>query len=248
MTLSITNLSASYGTIDALRDVSIAAERGRIVVLAGPNASGKTTLLRCIAGLMLPRSGTVSWNGTSVFESSIDARARYMTFVAQQRAVVRDFSVRDVVSFGRYALGRDDAAVQAAMDAAEVSDLAERPMQELSGGQQQRVALARAMAQVSDDGCLVLDEPTSALDLSHVRMAMELLRSCRDRGMTVVVSMHDLSVAAALADDVWLLNEGKLVAAGPTDDVMTPSTLASVFGVDFGRVSVDGNEILLPRF
>lgn len=245
--LTVDRLSVRFGTIDALRDVSVAIEPQRMTVVIGPNAAGKSTLLRCLAGALRPMSGSVRLDGQPAHRIPARALARRMAYVSQRPTVAAAFTVREVVELGRYALPRDTDAVNTVMREMELVELADRVVPTLSVGQQQRVAVARALAQLQRGGVLALDEPTAAMDMKHALRCIAQLRARAADGATVIMSVHDLTHAAALADDVLLLGDGRLVAHGPVDQVMTPQTLNGVFDVPFEwSQRSDGSRVLLP--
>jgi iron complex transport system ATP-binding protein len=177
------------------------------------------------------------------------ALAQRMAYVPQRSIVSAAFTVRQVVELGRYALPPDSMKVSQAIESLDLVDVEHRPYRDLSVGQQQRVTLARALAQLEAGGVLVLDEPTSAMDLQHIATAHRLFRNsatgpCK---ATVIVAMHDLPLAATLTDHAWLLQRGRLVAAGPTCDVLSVERLEQVFGVGFAWITDDqGRPRLLP--
>lgn len=239
MTIVIENLTHRYGVIPALRGVSGAASPGKITALLGPNAAGKSTLLRCIIGAIKPSAGCVLVDGKPAHATPPHLMAQKLAYVPQRSTVAAAFTVREVVELGRYVLKPDPKAVSNAISQMDLIDVAERPFASLSVGQQQRVTLARALAQLgpeererSSSGHLVLDEPMSAMDLRHVRDAMDHLRSLADRGITIIIAMHDLTLAAKVADDVWLLNEGQL-RTGSACEVLDTEQLQRVYGVAF---------------
>ena len=236
MSVRIEHLCHSYGTVVALRDVSAQAEAGRITAIVGPNAAGKSTLIRCVIGVLRPGEGGVLIDGEAVSSMSAPQMARRAAYVPQRSVVAAAFTVREVVELGRYALPRDQGRIEEALERLELTDLADRPYPALSVGQQQRVTLARALAQLPERGLLVLDEPTAAMDLRHAERCMKLIREIADAGGTVLVAMHDLSMAALWADEAWLLDDGRLEASGPADEVLAPDRLEAVFGVGFERV------------
>jgi iron complex transport system ATP-binding protein len=243
--IEVRGLSHSYGEVEALIDISVRADAGRVNVIIGPNASGKSTLLRCIIGALRPARGAVHLNGTAIDRLPRRQRAAHLAYVPQRADVSAAFTVREVIELGRYALPRDDARVDAAIEQLDLTDLAHRPYATLSVGQQQRVTLARAVAQVANNGVLVLDEPTSAMDLRHVTQCLRMLRQMAADGRTIIMAMHDLTMAATVADQVWLMNEGRLHASGETDAVMQREQLEAVFGVRFEVLSGTGRHVRL---
>ncbi|MHC5024662.1 MAG: ABC transporter ATP-binding protein [Planctomycetota bacterium] len=248
MSIVVESLTAAYGTRPVLHEVSLAARAGRITAVLGPNAAGKSTLLRCIVGTLRPRVGSVLIEGRSVHDLSPRDRAARLAYVPQRSLVAAAFTARDVIRLGRYALPPDDRRIAAAIARLDLDGEASRPFAELSVGQQQRVVLARAVAQVGTDGHLILDEPMAAMDLRHVREGLGVLRDLAASGATVIMAMHDVSLAALVADDVWLLDGGRVAAAGEAPAVLTPGRLEGVFGVPFSLSEIgDGGQILMPR-
>ncbi len=233
MSISAQHLCHDYGRLASLSDVSAEAAPRRITAVLGPNAAGKSTLLRLAIGALVPASGQMLVDGRPAHRLNARELARRVAYVPQRPQVAAAFTVREVVALGRYALPASRQRVEAALESLDLRSVADRPFPALSAGQQQRVTLARAVAQLSPDGHLVLDEPTSAMDLRHVLDSMGLLRRLADGGATVLVAMHDLSLAAQVADDCWLLKDARLVAAGSSRQVMDLDRLREVFGVAF---------------
>jgi iron complex transport system ATP-binding protein len=237
MTVVIQNLRAGYRDRTVLRDIDTSARPGRITVIIGPNAAGKSTLLRCILGSLRPRQGHVLIDSEPSHRLPARHLASRIAWVSQRPQVSAPFTVREIVTLGRYALSPAPGRVEEAIEQLSLRGICDRAWQELSVGQQQRVALARALAQISPDGHLLLDEPTSAMDLGHVRQALSLLRHIADAGASVIVATHDLPIAAGFADAVWVLDDGRLVDNGPVDKAMSPDRLESVFGVPFAWIN-----------
>lgn len=242
MTIKIENLSHSFGKIDALKDITISVKPKSITVLIGPNAAGKSTLLRCVIGALKPSKGIVFIDKKPTHKLSARVLAKCAAYVPQRPIVSAAFSVREVVELGRYVLPRNISKVDDALEQLNLTKLADRAFQTLSVGQQQRVALARAFAQISADGHLILDEPMSAMDLNYVYKCVDLLRERADAGATVILALHDLSLAMSIADNVLLLDNGKLVLAGEVDEVMQPEHLTKVFGIELERVPRAGGK------
>lgn len=210
-----------------------------MVGLLGPNGSGKSTLLRVLCGALVPDTGTVTLDDRPLAALSRTARARRLAVVAQQTRPAFDHTALDLVLMGRYPHldrwqleGADDLQrARAALAITGVAALEHRPFSALSGGEQQRVMIASALAQSTD--ILLLDEPTTALDLKYQLGIAALLRDLNaTRGATLVLATHDLSLAASICDDVVLLREGVVVAAGPTATTLTAARIADVYDVD----------------
>lgn len=244
MALQLENLSFGYdaGQPAVVESVSAELHPGRLCALIGPNAAGKSTLLRLMLGHLSPWTGKVRLDEHEVSAMTPAARARLISYVPQRAAASFAFTVSQVVEMGRFALPRDGGVVEEALVVCDLDRLRHRVFAQLSAGQQQRVLLARALAQSQPAGRLMLlDEPTSAMDLRHVHQVMSLLaRLTRQRGVSVLVVLHDLNLAARYADEVWLMDAGRRIAAGPWRDVLTPTVLEPVYGVRLDMVTREG--------
>ena len=224
-----------------VRDVSARLAPGRLCCLIGPNAAGKTTLVRLMLGQLTPSRGHVTLADRRLDAMPPRDRARRLSYVPQRGGVRFAFTVREVVAMGRFALGRDDAAVDQAIADCDLAAIEHAIFSELSGGQQQLVLIARALAQAAGPArsgseaatatALLLDEPGASLDLWHVHRVMQLLRRHLTPTRAILVVLHDLNLAARYADDVWLMQAGQLAAAGPWQEVMRPAVLEPVYRV-----------------
>lgn len=223
--------------IDGVRIVSagvLRAEPGTMVGLVGPNGSGKSTFLRTLYRVLRPSAGLVTVDGDDVWGLSARQSAQRTAVLTQDGPADFDFSVREIISLGRVphkgALERSDISDEYAIDTAiahaGVSNFADRAFNTLSGGERQRVLLARALAQ--EPRVLVLDEPTNHLDIAA---QLELLELVTGLDMTVVAALHDLNLAATYCDQVFVLDDGRVVASGSPEDVLTPQVVLDVFGV-----------------
>jgi iron complex transport system ATP-binding protein len=218
----------------AVNDVTIDIPRGRMTALLGPNGAGKSTLLHLLLGTLTPSDGQVRFDDRPLADWNRRALALAIGVVPQGETEPL-FSVREIVAMGRYPhLGpwqrertKDVAAIERAMERCAVSELAGRWLSTLSGGERQRVRLARAMAQ--EPSVLVLDEPTSSLDVRHEMTTFALMRKFRDEGATVVVATHNLNLAARYADELILLNNGRVAAQGSPHDVLSAQRIESVY-------------------
>ena len=219
--------------------VSFDVERGTIVGLLGPNGSGKTTLVRMLAGMLYPDSGHVELDGASVLDMSRRDLARRVALVPQETHTTFDFSVIDMVLMGRYPhLGPFELERPADLDIARqalratgTEALESRSFRTLSGGEKQRVVIAAALAQASD--LLLLDEPTTALDVGYqFEVATLLKRLNAEHGTTMIVSTHDLNLAASLCERVVLLKSGSVIAQGPTAETLTAENIRLLYNVE----------------
>jgi iron complex transport system ATP-binding protein len=230
----------AYGPGQAgLHGVSLDVGRGGLVGVLGPNGSGKTTLLRLLGGLLAPASGRITVEGRDVAHMTRRNLARRIAIVPQETRLSFEYSVLEVVLMGRFPhLGPfelespDDVTIaRDALAATGTLTLADRPYQTLSGGEKQRVIIAGALAQATD--LMLLDEPTAALDPGYqIEIAALLRRLNADRGMTIVVATHDLNFAAGLCRDLLLLREGRVIAAGPTAEVLTRESVRALYDVE----------------
>ncbi|GGL65651.1 heme ABC transporter ATP-binding protein [Halocalculus aciditolerans] len=229
------DLRVDRGDLTVLDGLDVDIDAGRFVGLIGPNGAGKTTLLRTLAGTLTPAAGRVRVADLDVQAASARAVGRRVAVVPQDTTVAFDFSVRDVVAMGRMPYHSmfketDDAdreAVDAAMERTSVTQFADRSIDAVSGGERQRVLLARALAQ--ETPVLLLDEPTGSLDIDHQVRTLELVRDLVEDGKTAVAAIHDLDLAARYCDDLLLLSDGRALAAGPPEDVLTAPRLAESF-------------------
>ncbi|WP_051807054.1 ABC transporter ATP-binding protein [Streptomyces sp. NRRL F-2664] len=235
MRITAEELTWSAAGTPVVRRVRLDIAPGETVGLLGPNGSGKSSLLRCLAGLRVPDTGTVRYDGVPVRELGARGIARRVAFVAQDSALDTDLRVADVVGLGRTPFrdrwrgpdAYDRAVVAAALERVGLTALAGRAWSDLSGGERQRAHIARAFAQQPYG--LLLDEPTNHLDVKHQWELMELLAGA---DQTVLVALHDLTLAARHCDRLLLMHEGLLVASGPPAEVLTRENLARIFEVD----------------
>jgi iron complex transport system ATP-binding protein len=225
------------GGTPILHGADLALESGRLVAVVGPNGAGKSTLVRAVAGLQKLGGGSVRWNGTEVGRLRGRELARTRAFVPQRARVPAGVTVRQAVGIGRAPhvgplqrpTRKDRDAVQAALERTGVDELAGRQMATLSGGELQRVQVAVALAQEAP--VLIADEPTSHLDLGATADMARLLRKLAGDGLGVVLVVHDLALAAAVADEVVVMAGGRSVATGAAHDVLDPERLREVWKV-----------------
>jgi iron complex transport system ATP-binding protein len=250
--VSLAGLRVVLGGRPVLDGVDLTVEAGEWVTVIGPNGAGKSTLLRAVGGL-LPAAGTVSLFGTPAARLRRRHRARIVATVAQSPVVPPGMAVFDYVLLGRTPyvapLGRESAAdlaaVREVLDRLDLAGFAERQLATLSGGERQRVFLARALAQGAT--LLLLDEPTSALDIGHQQEVLELVDQLRrDGGLTVLATMHDLSIAGEYADRLVLLDGGRVVASGPPREVLTERLLAVHYRARVRVVDGEHGPLVVP--
>lgn len=232
-------VSAAYGQQVVLHDLELGLAGGLFHGLLGPNGSGKTTLLDLIIGNRRPTAGRVRYRGRELSAYAKLELARELALVPQEFWVDFEFTVLEIVMMGRHPhiprfaspTPADLALVEATMRELGILELQERSLAELSGGEKQRVVAARALVQ--ETPVLILDEATSNLDIRHTIDIMRVVqRRVRERGHTVIAAIHDLNLAAAYCDRVILLDRGRVVAVGPTAEVITAANLQQVYGVE----------------
>ncbi len=247
-------VAGGYGSRTVIADVSLSVEFGTVTVLVGGNGSGKSTLLRVLAGLAPSQRGVVTVAGNDVRSYSARGLARRLAHLPQAPIVPDGVTVRELVLLGRHPHRRllsgpdhaDCEAVDWAMDATGLAGFAGRVVSELSGGERQRVWVAVALAQQAP--LLLLDEPTTFLDIRHQLELLELLRGLADdAGRAVVAVLHDLNHAAAFADRLVVLGEGRVLAQGRPAEVLRPELVRAAFGVDAEVEDRDGRVVCLFR-
>ena len=249
------HVSLAYGDRTVVRDLDLDLEPGRITVIVGANACGKSTLLRSLARLLPPSSGRVLLDGADLHRLPTKEVARTLGLLPQSPLAPEGIVVGDLVARGRSPHhgvftrwgAQDDEAVAEALLLTGTADLADRPVDELSGGQRQRVWIAMALAQRTD--LLLLDEPTTYLDITHQVEVLDLLTDLnRTRGTTIVMVLHDLQLAARYADTLLAVRGGEVFAAGAPESVLTADTVREVFGLRCHVVPdpVSGRPLVLP--
>ena len=249
--LRFENLRAGYDHVERLHGVSAALSAGRLTAVIGPNGCGKSTLMKCAAGIIRPDSGEIRIDGRPLSAVTDRERARFVSYMPQSR-LTPDIPVRQLVAHGRYphlkwgqSLSKSDRAiVREALLRVELNDYADRSVSRLSGGERQRAYLAMMLAQQTP--VMLLDEPTTYLDLSSQFRLMALLQSLCREGRCAAVVLHDLALAMEYADEILLMRDGELVAAGTPDAVCRSGRLQTVFGVEVERLP-DGRFLFSPR-
>ncbi|WP_428239631.1 ABC transporter ATP-binding protein [Gynuella sp.] len=232
-------LGVGYGDRTILQDVDFAVADGRLTVLVGPNGSGKSTLLKTMARILVPQSGQVLLDGRDIHHTRTREVAQKLGLLPQGPSAPDGLTVRELVAQGRFPhqsllrqwSSEDERAVNQAMDTAQVSGFADRPVDDLSGGQRQRCWIAMVLAQQTD--LILLDEPTTFLDLKvQVDLMQMLVRLAHQRHHTLVVVLHELNLAAAYADTLVMMRDGRIVESGPPERVFNRENLKTVFDLN----------------
>jgi len=255
MKLEARNLTLGYGGTPVVRDLDLVVPEGAITAVVGSNACGKSTLLRGLARLLRPMAGAVHLDGRSIFEMPTRTVARHLAILPQRPLAPGGLTVRDLVAQGRYPYqgllrqwsGEDEGAVAHALATTGLEELADRPMETLSGGQAQRAWIAMILAQ--ETPILLLDEPTTFLDLAHQIEILDLLGDLnRERGRTVLMVLHDLNQACRYAQSLVVMTDGRVVARGRPETLVTADLVQEVFGLACRVVEdpVTGRPLCVP--
>ncbi len=245
MSILVKDARLALGKRMVLDAVNVEVPPGRITAIVGPNGAGKSTLLRACAGLLPAERGTITLAGRPLDALSRSELARAIAYLPQERAVHWPLAARAVVALGR--LPHDDAdatAIDRALGAMDITTLADRPVSQLSGGERARVLVARALAQEAP--LLIADEPTAGLDPAHALALFALFERLATEGRTVIVALHDLSLAARFAHHTVLLANGRVTASGPPAEVLAPGHLEPAFGVRMLCTNVADLPIVVP--
>lgn len=249
-------LVAGYENKTIIHGVDLVVPSNKISVIIGSNGSGKSTLLKTLARLIKPTAGTITLDDKPLGKIPPKQLARVVGLLPQSPIVPEGISVTDLVGRGRFPhqslfggwTKRDYEAVADAMTIMDITEFANHHIDELSGGQRQRVWIAMALAQQTD--ILFLDEPTTFLDITYQIEILDLLTELnRNHGTTIVMVLHDINLSARYADHIYALREGKLIAEGKPDDVITSTLVKDIFGLDCTVIEdpISGSPLVVPR-
>jgi iron complex transport system ATP-binding protein len=250
----VENITLGYAADEpVVAGLSLEVPAGRMTAVVGPNGSGKSTLLRGMSRLLKPSSGRVLLDGKDIHELPARELARQLGVLPQGPVTPEGITAAELVSRGRHPhrgmfarlTPEDQQAIDDALDAVELAELRDRPVDQLSGGQRQRVWIAMVLAQGTPH--LLLDEPTTYLDLAHAVDVMNVVHAAaHNSGRTVITVLHDLTLAAQYADHLVVMGEGKIAAQGRPVDILTQQLLAEVFGLRATVVEVGGAPVVVP--
>jgi iron complex transport system ATP-binding protein len=242
--LTIQALQFVRGERRILDDINLHFESGCVTAVLGPNGAGKSTLLASVAGLLEPASGKIDLDGQSISAMPASARARRISFLPQSPEIAWPIDVETLVGLARIpfhgvsSAAEDAAAVTRAMESTQIAQWSKRTVTTLSGGERARALLARIFA--GEPEWILADEPFAGLDPSHQFEAADLLCAYARGGRGVVLTIHDLTLAARIADRIVILQQGRVVADGTPSEALTPATLRSVYGIDAEWLTVTG--------
>ena len=245
MSLKVENISFRYGKRLILDDISFSVATGSVMALLGQNGTGKTTLLKSLCSILEPFAGKSCVDGENLFEMPVGTRAKYVAYVPQHMGNIFPVRVVDAVMMGRMPFVRfnpgkkDKELVYELIEKMELERYAFTKITELSGGERQRVFIARALAQQPQ--ILLLDEPTSSMDMKNQLHTMEIVRQLSgEEQLTVVISIHDLNLAAMFCDQFLMLKDGKIFSLGSAEKVITEENIREVYGVSTEIMPIDG--------
>lgn len=235
--LVVDNLTLAYGKKPVVEQVGFAVQKGQFVAVLGPNGSGKSTLLRALCRLHMPQAGSICFAGRNLQDWRQQELAQQMAFVRQSSSAAFDFTVEELVMFGRMPYLRrfqaesehDYAIVERYLRLTGLWEMRRRGLHSLSGGEQQRVFVSQALVQ--EPSILLLDEPTNHLDINHQLELLDLIAALnREQEITVIVVLHDLNLAALYAERLLVLKEGRLVADGSPSEVLQADSVQQIYG------------------
>ncbi len=253
--LSAQNITAGYGDKEILHGVSLTIPENRISVILGSNGSGKSTLLKTFSRLLNPSSGSVTLDGKPLCCIPTKQIARSIGLLPQTSVAPEGIKVAELVARGRYPhrkllsplSAKDYAAIQEAMEAMKITDLADRSIEELSGGQRQRVFIALALAQQTD--ILLLDEPTTYLDIAYQVEILDLLKNLnKEKGTTIVMVLHDINLSTKYADYLFAMKSGRLILEGTPAELITPENIRTIYGIESVVMQdpISGTPLMVP--
>jgi len=240
VTMFADNISLHLSGFDLLRNISLEVEAGAVTAIVGPNGAGKSSLLKVLTGEITATRGDVYLNQRELTHWPLLDRAQMLAVLPQHTLLNFPFTADEVVGLGRIphqtGVTKDNQIITQALDLVDASYLQKRFYTQMSGGEKQRVQLARVLAQIwqpSDHGeqFLVLDEPTSAFDLSHQQLTLDIVRQLAERGVGVLMVVHDLNLAARCADNLVVFDGGVIAAQGKPKDILSEQLIDKVFGV-----------------
>lgn len=250
--MKVNQLSFSYGKKEILHDISFEIKKGSVTTVLGANGSGKSTLFQLMTKNLKPEKGSVSLEGIDIGKMRIREFARKAAIVHQHNRAEDDLTVRELVSYGRIPhrvpghgkTDEDEKKISWALEVTGLLELADRPMGKLSGGQRQRAFLAMSLAQ--DTEYLFLDEPTTFLDIRYQEEILKLVRKLnQEYNITVIMVLHEMNQAIGYSDELIALSNGKIVAKGTPEEVMTAENLKTIYDIDARIIEKDGRRYVL---
>ena len=252
--LRIEDLSLSYGDKPVVQNLNLRVKKGQVVSIIGPNASGKSTILKSIAGIIKPVSGKIFIEEKDISKMDSKKLAQKVSILLQQNKTLDDMSIEELVYFGRYPHKKwfegfeasDKKIIEEVMKFTNTFALRDKTLETLSGGERQRAWIAMALAQEPD--ILLFDEPTTYLDLAHQIEFLELVnRLNKETGVTVVLVLHDLNQAARYGNYLFAMKEGKIFAQGSPEEVLNPQNILSIYNIEAKIFNAAGYPVVIPE-
>ena len=252
--LRIEDLNLSYGDKPVVQNLNLRVKKGQVVSIIGPNASGKSTILKSIAGIIKPVSGKIFIEEKDISKMDSKKLAQKVSILLQQNKTLDDMSIEELVYFGRYPHKKwfegfeasDKKIIEEVMKFTNTFALRDKTLETLSGGERQRAWIAMALAQEPD--ILLFDEPTTYLDLAHQIEFLELVnRLNKETGVTVVLVLHDLNQAARYGNYLFAMKEGKIFAQGSPEDVLNSQNILSIYNIEAKIFNAAGYPIVIPE-
>ena len=251
--IKIEGVRFAYGSVEALKGLTIEGKRGQFIGLIGPNGSGKSTLLRCINGVLKPKAGCIMVDGNDVCKMKLSEMAQMCSNVPTEFPEDFNLTVLDLVFMGRYPYVQglwwekeeDEDIVMKALRDFHVEHLKNRRISEISSGEKQRALLAKAVVQTPK--VMLVDEPSAHLDLKYKLESMEYLRSLLANGISIIVASHDINLLVKYCDKVIILSDGEIVAYGDPKDVITEDLIRQVYGVEAEIMRNNGSIFIIPK-
>ncbi|UTC98550.1 ABC transporter ATP-binding protein [Treponema denticola] len=252
--LRIEDLSLSYGDKPVVQNLSLRVKKGQVVSIIGPNASGKSTILKSIAGIIKPVSGKIFIEEKDISKMDSKKLAQKVSILLQQNKTLDDMSIEELVYFGRYPHKKwfegfevsDKKIIEEVMKLTNTFALRDKTLETLSGGERQRAWIAMALAQEPD--ILLFDEPTTYLDMAHQIEFLELVnRLNKETGVTVVLVLHDLNQAARYGNYLFAMKEGKIFAQGSPEEVLNPQNILSIYNIEAKIFNAAGYPVVIPE-
>ncbi len=249
--VNVNDLEFSYGKEKILNQTTVHVYKGELISIVGPNGTGKSTFIRCVNGLLKAQKGQIKIAQSDIKTLSRPQIAKRVSYVPQNTRNIFDLKVFDMVLFGRrphssFRTRREDRIkALKALNILHIEHLAMRNFNHLSGGQQQKAIIARALVQ--ETGIILLDEPISNLDIRHQLEVMDTLRSLVNKaGITIIMVVHDLNIAAQYSDRIVIMDKGRIVGAGKPEEVITKESIAATYGVDAEITTVNNKPHIIP--
>lgn len=250
MSLEVVGICFSYDSGFMLNNVSLKVEKGKVLALIGPNGAGKSTLLKCIVGILKPNSGRIIFDGKDISNLSEKERAKIIAYLPQYVPIIFPITVFDSILLGRLPFfnlmpsKQDYYITENIINGLNLSSYSSRYIDELSGGERQRVHIARVIAQEAK--VMLFDEPSANLDIKYQHEVLELIsKITHENNKLAIIALHDINLALKYADEIAIMNDGKIVKKGRPEDVITKDIIKQIYGIDIDLIEFNGRKRIL---